>query len=395
MNRQSAAAPTRGPEQRHRWRGRGSYPVIAATPLIFLLSGFAVGPADRDRPGRNPQLAAPMGLGRSAGGPARWVAVAAFVVASSARAASGQGGQPPVVNAGEDQVVRLPGIAALDGTVTSDALVTVRWEVVSGPGPVEFRDATAQDTEITLAVAGTYVLRLNASDGVSAAGDDVTIVVGGSQPAPDRLGGRRSDDCDRRHRRAERQGLGRRAAAPPALDRLEPRGRAGDRDDARCRGHPHEREIRRGGHLRPAPHGDRRRRHGERRRHDHGHEGQRSPPRVGRARPVGDAARDDRALRHGQRRRRRGAAGAGPQLERREGARCRDVRVAVGRRDGRPLRGRRHLPVATHRLGRGAASTRRRRDRGRAATGRHRADGGLRVRRGRRDDDSRSLGPRT
>ena len=118
-----------------------------------------------------------MGLGRSTGGPARWVAVAALVVASSALAASARGGQALVVNAGDDQVVPLPAIAVLHGTVTSDALVTVRWSVVSGPGSVEFRDATAQDTEVALAVAGTYVLRLNASDGVSAAGDDVTIVV--------------------------------------------------------------------------------------------------------------------------------------------------------------------------------------------------------------------------
>ena len=115
-----------------------------------------------------------MGLGRSAGGPARWVAVAAFVVACSPGMASAQA---LVVNAGPDQVVPLPAVAALDGTVTSDALVTVRWSVVSGPGSVEFRDPTAQDTEVSLAVAGTYVLRLNASDGVAAAGDEVTIVV--------------------------------------------------------------------------------------------------------------------------------------------------------------------------------------------------------------------------
>ena len=81
-------------------------------------------------------------------------------------------------------MVRLPAIAVLDGSVTSAALVTVRWTVVSGPAPVEFRDATAQDTEVALAVAGTYVLRLNASDGVLAAGDEVTIVVAAVNPPP-------------------------------------------------------------------------------------------------------------------------------------------------------------------------------------------------------------------
>ena len=80
--------------------------------------------------------------------------------------------------------MRLPAIASLDGTVTSDALVTVRWVMVSGPGPAEFSDATAQDTEVALAVAGTYVLRLNASDGVAAAGDNVRIVVAAANSPP-------------------------------------------------------------------------------------------------------------------------------------------------------------------------------------------------------------------
>ena len=56
--------------------------------------------------------------------------------------------------------------------------------MVSGPAPAEFRDATAEDTEVALTVAGSYVLRLNASDGVSAAGDNVTILAGATNVPP-------------------------------------------------------------------------------------------------------------------------------------------------------------------------------------------------------------------
>jgi len=114
----------------------------------------------------------------------RWVATAAVIAAVSTGGAQARGGQTLVVNAGDDQVVAQPAVAELHGRVTSDELVTVRWQMVSGPGPVEFRDATAQDTEVALATAGTYVLRLNASDGASAAGDDVTIVVVAATQAP-------------------------------------------------------------------------------------------------------------------------------------------------------------------------------------------------------------------
>lgn len=92
-------------------------------------------------------------------------------------AAAVQANSGLAVDAGPDQVVTWPAAAFLDSTVTSDTLVTVRWSVVSGPGSVEFADVTAEDTEAHFAAPGTYVLRLNASDGVAATGDNVTIVV--------------------------------------------------------------------------------------------------------------------------------------------------------------------------------------------------------------------------
>lgn len=125
-----------------------------------------------------------MGPAFSAAGASRWVAAAILVATIAAGDGQAHGGQTLVVNAGDDQVVPLPAIAELRGSVTSDALVTVRWQVVTGPGSVEFRDPTAPHTEVALASAGTYVLRLNASDGVAAAGDDVTIVVVAPTQAP-------------------------------------------------------------------------------------------------------------------------------------------------------------------------------------------------------------------
>jgi hypothetical protein len=88
----------------------------------------------------------------------------------------------PVVNAGPDQTVTLPGAAALDGTVTDDGLPTpptlaAQWSVVSGPGPVGFGNADAIDTQATFTATGIYVLRLTAGDGALNASDDVQITV--------------------------------------------------------------------------------------------------------------------------------------------------------------------------------------------------------------------------
>lgn len=117
-----------------------------------------------------------MGLRATTGaGVHRWLAAALIPVLSAALTAGR--GQPPRVDAGPDQVVTLPAVATLSGTVAADGLVTVRWSIVSGPGSVEFSDATAQETQAALAAPGSYVLRLSASDGVAAASDDVTIVV--------------------------------------------------------------------------------------------------------------------------------------------------------------------------------------------------------------------------
>lgn len=93
--------------------------------------------------------------------------------------------QAPVANAGPDRSITLPAGASLDGTVSDDGLpsgpVAVTWSRVSGPGTVSFANAAAVDTTATFSAAGTYVLRLTASDGALSAADDMVVSVA-SQP---------------------------------------------------------------------------------------------------------------------------------------------------------------------------------------------------------------------
>ncbi|HSE08346.1 MAG TPA: hypothetical protein VLB29_06750 [Nocardioidaceae bacterium] len=92
-----------------------------------------------------------------------------------------QDNQAPTVSAGGDQSVVLPGSASLDGTVSDDGLpnppgaVSTTWSRVSGPGTVTFGNASATDTTASFSTAGTYVLRLTASDGALTAVDEVTV----------------------------------------------------------------------------------------------------------------------------------------------------------------------------------------------------------------------------
>ena len=72
-------------------------------------------------------------------------------------------------------ILQLSG-SALDETLP-DGQLTTRWSKVSGPGPVVFADPTKVDTTATFTAAGTYVLRLTATDGEFTVTDDVTVVV--------------------------------------------------------------------------------------------------------------------------------------------------------------------------------------------------------------------------
>ncbi len=91
--------------------------------------------------------------------------------------------QAPSVNAGPAQTITLPNTATLKGTVTDDGLpnppgvVTTLWSKVSGPGTVTFGNPNAVDTTADFSSAGTYVLRLTATDGALSMSSDLTITV--------------------------------------------------------------------------------------------------------------------------------------------------------------------------------------------------------------------------
>ena len=90
--------------------------------------------------------------------------------------------QPATVNAGPNQTITLPASASLNGTASDDGLpagstLTTTWSKVSGPGTVTFGNVNALTTTASFSAAGTYVLRLTASDGALSSRDDVTITV--------------------------------------------------------------------------------------------------------------------------------------------------------------------------------------------------------------------------
>ncbi|MDH5647729.1 MAG: PKD domain-containing protein, partial [Candidatus Heimdallarchaeota archaeon] len=93
------------------------------------------------------------------------------------------GNTPPVVSAGADQTLELPvNTALLDGSVSDDGLpvggtLSVTWSQQAGPGTVTFGDPSAAQTHATFDQAGSYLLRLTASDGELTAFDDVLVSV--------------------------------------------------------------------------------------------------------------------------------------------------------------------------------------------------------------------------
>jgi len=103
------------------------------------------------------------------------------------------GGTPtnsaPVVNAGPDQSATLNGASvnvALSGTVSDDGFpqgstLARTWSRISGPTSVSFANASNSSTSATFSAAGTYTLRLSATDGDLSASDDLVVVVSASQ----------------------------------------------------------------------------------------------------------------------------------------------------------------------------------------------------------------------
>ncbi len=96
---------------------------------------------------------------------------------------------PPNVSAGADSSTQLPpGTLMLQGAVSDDGLpgplASVQWSQVAGPDTVAFDDATSPTSEVAFPSAGTYTLRLTASDGELSASDDVAITVAAANQPP-------------------------------------------------------------------------------------------------------------------------------------------------------------------------------------------------------------------
>ena len=90
---------------------------------------------------------------------------------------------PPAVDAGPDLAVALPAIATLAASVSDDGQpgpATSLWTQLSGPSTTTFRDASAAATTASAPIAGTYVLRLTASDGQLTTFDEMTLTVSGT-----------------------------------------------------------------------------------------------------------------------------------------------------------------------------------------------------------------------
>jgi RHS repeat-associated protein len=89
--------------------------------------------------------------------------------------------QAPVVSAGAAQLVTLPQAATLNGSATDDGLpsgtLTYLWTKVSGPGAVNFGDASLPATTATFSASGLYTLQLTANDGAAESSAQVTVRV--------------------------------------------------------------------------------------------------------------------------------------------------------------------------------------------------------------------------
>ncbi len=101
----------------------------------------------------------------------------------------------PLVNAGSNQTVLLPDLAAaLQGSASEASLpsgrsLTVLWSQLSGPQPVTFSDSSDVSTSAAFPGAGTYVLQLQASDGTYTNASQVTVTVASPSAPIDSISG--------------------------------------------------------------------------------------------------------------------------------------------------------------------------------------------------------------
>ncbi|MGI9309120.1 MAG: PKD domain-containing protein, partial [Gammaproteobacteria bacterium] len=96
----------------------------------------------------------------------------------------------PIVNAGLDQEIILPSDASLAGVVSDDGLpappatLSTLWTQQSGPGTVNFINATGVNATASFSLPGTYILRLTANDSERVSYDELTVIVNPEPVAP-------------------------------------------------------------------------------------------------------------------------------------------------------------------------------------------------------------------
>ena len=99
--------------------------------------------------------------------------------------------QPPVVNAGENQVIQLPNnMIDLSGTITDDGLpensiIQVSWIQTSGPSGASFDNANQARTQVSFTEPGQYELTLTADDGEFSISDIMTVTINEAIGPPD------------------------------------------------------------------------------------------------------------------------------------------------------------------------------------------------------------------
>jgi hypothetical protein len=98
---------------------------------------------------------------------------------------------PPVANAGNDQIITLPtNTTTLDGSASTDdhLIVSYSWARISGPNTPTITGSTTATPQLSGLVEGTYVYRLTVTDDASPDAqtdtDDVTITVNAAANEP-------------------------------------------------------------------------------------------------------------------------------------------------------------------------------------------------------------------
>jgi hypothetical protein len=96
----------------------------------------------------------------------------------------------PIVSAGPDRTLQLPGALNLAGTVEDDGLpdppgeVTLQWSQVSETGDAVFSAPTELATAVSFDGDGTYVLRLTANDSELSGSDELKVTVQTANRSP-------------------------------------------------------------------------------------------------------------------------------------------------------------------------------------------------------------------